>query len=222
MVIKVLSIIFILAGTLLLIFAFSAYRSKSAFITTASPADGVVVETIRRSVSSRTGPHTKYYYKIRYETAAAGSVEAIPDEGHNSPDYKVGDRVQILYDPANRKHIAINTFSMLWFNVALLGVLGGYLLAVGLCNLWITARPVPHIRTEVKLRELGAALRDGKLKRDSEYQGLLVAFSFVGFAFLAVAVLAMFFSTTTKIILGSLLLYAFGRVLWGRKKKPAG
>jgi hypothetical protein len=58
MVIKVLSIIFILAGILLLVFAFFAYRSKWAFITIASPVEGVVVETIRRSVISRTGSLT--------------------------------------------------------------------------------------------------------------------------------------------------------------------
>jgi hypothetical protein len=222
MVIRVLSIIFVLVGAILLWLDFSAYRGKQEFINAAVPAEGEVVETIRRQVSTRRGSSTKYYYKVRYAVGQGQSIEAVLEQGTSSPEYQVGERVPILYEPDHPRLAAINVFSMLWFDVALLGAFGGYFLAVGLCNLWITAKKALRIRTSVSLRELRDALRSGKLTRGSEYQGLLIAFTFVGFAMLDVAILIMFFSsTTTKVILGAMLLYAFVRILWGRKSgKP--
>lgn len=220
MVIRVLSIIFVLVGAILLWLDFSAYRGKREFIKTAVPAEGEVVETIRRQVSTRKGSSTKYYYRVRYMVGQGQSIEAVLEQGTSSPEYQVGERVPILYEPNHPRLAAINVFHMLWFNVALLGAFGGYFLAVGLCNLWITAKKAPRIRTAVSLRELRDALRGGKLTRGSEYQGLLIAFTFVGFALLDVAIMIMFFSsTTTKVILGALLLYAVVRILWGRRRQ---
>lgn len=220
MVIRVLSIIFILVGAILLWLDLSAYRSKQEFIKTAVPTEGEVVETIRRQISTRKGSTTKYYYRVRYAVGQEQSIEAVLEQGTSSPEYKVGERVPILYEPDHPRLAAINVFSMLWFNVALLAAFGGYFLAVGLCNLWITAKKAPRIRTEVSLRELKSALRSGRLTRGSEYQGLLIAFTFVGFALLDAAIMLMFFSsTTTKVILGALLLFAVVRMLWGRKRQ---
>jgi hypothetical protein len=156
----------------------------------------------------------------RYFLAQQGAIdEFFTSRGHNSPDYAVGQVVPILYTGDIPRQAAINDFSVLWSSFGLLGILGGCLLGSGACNVWITAVPArTRIRTMVTVRELKEAFRAGRLTRGSEYQGLLVAFSFVGFALVGVILaVVVFASSTLKVIIAVLVLYVVAQIVRGRR-----
>lgn len=228
-VIRIISAVLILAGFVFLTFSVSAFRYRKEFLSGASPARGVVAEVIRRRNTSVLRGSTftsSYYYRVRYETGRGEGVEFVNPDWHNSPEYEVGEEVPVLYHAGDPAKAAINSFALLWYNFGMLSVLGACLLGAGACNLWITARPAAGLRTEVSLRELREAFRSGELTRDSEYQGLLVALTFVGFAFSGATILVMLFaSATLKFILAALTLYTLvqivrGRRGGGRKRRP--
>src|SRR3712207_5962495 len=129
-VIRVISVTFIIAGALLLWGGARAFRNRRDFIASAQPARGVVTGVERRRPRTRTtGFAVTYYFRVRYETAVGQTVEFVTAEGHSSPEYKVGDLVPVLYTGDGRA--AINSFSMLWFNSAFLFVSGGCFLGAG-------------------------------------------------------------------------------------------
>ncbi|MCA1636506.1 MAG: DUF3592 domain-containing protein [Acidobacteria bacterium] len=224
LVIRVISSIFILVGIVLLAFGASALRYRKDFIARASPARGTITEVIRRRPSTMIGSRSslaiQYYYKVRYETHRGESTEFVNSDWQGSPEYAVGQEVPVLYHPGDPGKAAINSFSLLWFNSGFLGVLGACLLGAGACNLWITASPARGFRNEVSLQELKEAFRGGRLTRDSEYQGLLVALSFVGFALLGVTIMTLLFaSATVKFILATLVLYTLIQAARGRRRR---
>ena len=114
---------------------------------------------------------------------------------------------------------------MLWFKFGLLSVLGFCFAACGATNLWITELPPQQgLTSSANLSDLKEAYRNGRLTRNSEYQGLLVGFSFFGFALLAFAIMIFVFAGTfVKVLIGVLALYMFIRIkLDQRKKKIKG
>ena len=221
-VIRIISSIFILVGVVFLIFSLSALRYRKDFIGRARPTRGTITEVIRRRPSAMIGSRgsfaIRYHYKVKFETDRGESVEFVNADWQGSPEYKVGQEVSVLYHPDDPGKAAINSFPLLWFNFGLLSVLGVCLLGAGACNLWITASPARGFRNEVSLRELKEAFRGGRLTRDSEYQGLLVASSFVGFALLGVTIMTLIFaSATVKFILATLVLYTLIQAARGRR-----
>ena len=221
-VIRILSLIFTLIGAVLLIFSLSAFKYRKDFINRASPTRGSVTEVIRRRPSTMMRGSSfavMHYYKVRYDAGRGQSIEFVNSEWHGSPEYSVGEEVPVLYHPDDPGRAAINSFSLLWFNFGFLSVLGVCFLGAGLTNLWITASPAEGFRNEVSLRELREAFRQGKLTRGSQYQGLLVAFSFVGFACFGVAAMVLLFaSPTVKFIAAALTLYLLVQAARGRRK----
>ncbi|MCI0618385.1 hypothetical protein L0244_35860, partial [bacterium] len=115
----------------------------------------------------------------------------------------------------------INTISLLWFNFGLLTVLGFCFAACGATNLWITELPPQQgLTSAANLRDLKEAYRSGRLTRNSEYQGLLVGFSFFGFALLAFVIMIFVFAGTfIKILVAILAIYMLLRIVFGRRKR---
>jgi hypothetical protein len=221
-VIRIISFVFVAAGILLLVFGYREYKLKKAFTDQAQSTTGKVAEVIKR-VRRGTKGHTStaYHYRVSYQ-ANGQQKEFVSDKSHSSPEYQIGDAVPVLYIP-NPERAEINTVSLLWFNFGLLTVLGFCLAGCGATNLWITELPPQQgLTTSANLRDLKEAYRSGKLTRNSEYQGLLVAFSFVGFALLALAVMIFVFAGTfIKILVAILGIYMFLRILFARRQKKA-
>jgi len=223
-VIKILSVIALLVGVILLVAGISAYSERQAFLARAQPASGVIIG-IERETSSMSGrTFTSFYYRVRYATQRGDSLEFRTAEGSSSPEYSISETVPILYAPDNPQQAVINTFGFLWGSTGVLLIVGGSLLGIGGCNLWITAVPArKKIRTIATLPELFAAYRAGRLTRDSEYQGLLVAFTIVGFGLLAISTsLLLFAPLVLKLLIATLLtIIAFQIARSSRTRKPA-
>lgn len=221
-VIRIISFVFVAAGILLLILGYREYKIKKAFTHQAQATTGKVTDVIKRIRHGSKGKtSTEYHYRVSYQ-AADSQKEFISDKSHSTPEYQIGDSVPVLY-LSNPERAEINTISLLWFNFGLLTVLGFCFAACGATNVWITELPPQQgLTTTASLRDLKEAYRSGRLTRNSEYQGLLVAFSFVGFALLALMVMIFVFTGTfIKILVGILAIYMFMRIVFSRKKKKS-
>jgi hypothetical protein len=219
-IIRIISFVFVAAGILLLVFGYREYKLKKAFTNLAHATTGKVTELIKR-IRHGTKGHTStaYHYRVSYQVDGQ-QKEFVSDKSHTTAEYQIGDSVPVLY-LSNPERAEINTISLLWFNFGLLAVLGFCFTACGATNLWITELPPQQgLTSSANLRDLKEAYRNGRLTRNSEYQGLLVAFSFVGFAFLAAAVMIIVFAGTfIKILVAILVIYMFMRIIFSRRKK---
>jgi hypothetical protein len=219
-VIRIISFVFIAAGILLLVFGYREYKLKKAFTNQAQATTGKVTEVIKRVRSGSKGTSTEYHYRVGYQGHDGSQKEFVSDKSHSTAEYKIGDAVPVLY-LANPERAEINTISLLWFNFGLLSVLGFCFAACGATNLWITELPPQQgITSSANLRDLKEAYRNGRLTRNSEYQGLLVGFSFFGFTLLAVTVMIFVFAGTfVKILVAILAVYMFMRIMFARRKQ---
>lgn len=221
-VVRVLSSVFILVGAGLLAVGMTQYNARQDFVQRASVAHGTVTQVVPKSVRARIGFSTVYHYQVQYTTDRGERVEFVTADYHSSPEYAIGKAVPVLYEPDDPAHAAIDAFDLLWGGIGVLGILGGCFLGVGVVNLWITAVPARRIRREATLRELATAYRAGRLTRGSEYQGLLVAFTFVGFALFGCSLaVVLFASTAAKWVVGLVVLYALAQIGLSRfKRRP--
>jgi Protein of unknown function (DUF3592) len=217
-VIRIISFVFVAVGILFLAFGYREYKLKKAFTNQAQATTGRVMEVIKRVRRGSKGhTSTEYHYRVVYQ-ADSMQKEFVSDKSHSTPEYQIGDSVPVLY---RNERAEINTISLLWFNFGLLTVLGFCFATCGATNLWITELPPQKgLTSSANLRDLKEAYRSGRLTRNSEYQGLLVAFSFVGFALLGVTVMIFVFAGTfIKILVGILAFYMFLRIIFARGKK---
>ncbi|HEY7160295.1 MAG TPA: DUF3592 domain-containing protein, partial [Acidobacteriota bacterium] len=207
-VIRIISFVFVSVGILLLVLGYREYKFKKAFINQAQATTGKVTEVIKHTRRGSKGhTSTEYHYRVVYQ-ADSTQKEFVSDKSHSTAEYQIGDVVPVLY---HSDRAEINTISLLWFNFGLLTVLGFCLAGCGAMNLWITELPPQQgIATSANLRDLKEAYRNGRLTRNSEYQGLLVAFSFFGFAVLGFVIMIFVFAGTfIKILVAILAIYMF-------------
>jgi hypothetical protein len=215
MVIRVLAIGFSIIGIVLLAFGYSSYTKTRAFIRDAVSAEGAVVAIVPRQRRARIGTTRYYHYRIEYRTETGSIVRFESPEGDSSQEFNVGDKLPVLYLPDEPQQAEINLFSHLWYGFTMLSVIGGSLLGCGLTLLWITAKPVKRYRTKAHIKEIGDAIRSGRLRRGSEWQPLLIAVTIIVFALLAVALLVILLGTrTAKVVMSLFLLYAVAQTIW--------
>lgn len=103
-------------------------------IATAARADGTVIDLIE----SRDSESETYHPRVRFVTVSGESVEFTGSVGSDPPGFDIGERVTVLYDPANPSGARIDAFFQLWFAPLAIGILatlftaGGGGLTVGL------------------------------------------------------------------------------------------
>jgi hypothetical protein len=99
-------------------------------------------------------------------------------------------------------------------------VLGGGCLLQGVLLLWIVSAPgTPATRRAATLPELWLAFRQSRLRRGSEFRGLLLALSTVGVALATLSLLALLFAGRSLKVLLSLCLAAALFLAWrGRRR----
>jgi hypothetical protein len=140
------SLYFTFIGAALLGYGIFAYFRQRAWIARSIPADGVVVELVRSSVTgeyvrSRTESgiktENKYSYRplIRFKTHTGRTINFIPGAAMRPPPYNVGECVEVLYDPDDPQQAQINRFTYLWFNVLVLVFFGMFMIGMGLIGI---------------------------------------------------------------------------------------
>jgi hypothetical protein len=127
--VKWVGISFAIAGLAMLAGAGATYMSSRNFLNISSAAEGVVTDLVlSHSSSSRSGV---YHPKVSFQTEAGENIEFNSSFGSNPPSYNKGDRVKVLYDPANPNHASINSFFSLWFAPLLLSGMGILFAGIG-------------------------------------------------------------------------------------------
>ena len=208
-VFRVLAAAFLIAGMGLASCASRRFDARRAFLDRARPATAEVTEVVQVRVRARRGTSTAYRYRLRWVAAGGRVLEAATQETDSVPEQRKGDRLPVVYDPDDPERVAIDSFPHLWFGVGLPAILGAGFLVEGALLLWIAAAPAPRLRTEATVPELWRAFKEGRLRRDSEFKGLLLALSFVSVALAVVATLGLLFAGPgLKTLLALLLLYA--------------
>ena len=223
-VVRVVAAILALTGLALLAFGVGGYRSQKEFLDNASEAAGEVTKVTRHTRSSRIGskPSTTTYYSfdVRFRTPRGDAIEQAAMETSSSPRFFAGEKVNVVFSRADPRKFNIDDFAMLWADVVVLLVAGASLFAAGSAAFWIAGgKSARKVRTEAKLGEIARAWREGRLTRDSEFQGLLVAFALAGFPVLGGAILfALFADVVVQVIVGAILAFIAFQVLRARRR----
>ena len=126
--------LFFFAGSLLfLALGISSYRRASALEATGVHAQGTVVRLAPVQSRGRNGgSSTTYAPVVSYSNAAGAQVQFTNGESASPPDYVVGARVDVIYDPADPTQAAINSFSSMWLGAVAPGIAGGVMLLLSL------------------------------------------------------------------------------------------
>jgi len=125
--IAIITAIFFLAGLAILGKAVSVVIDRRHEIAAATRADGVVIDLI----ASHDSESETYHPRVRFVTANGEVVEFTGSVGSDPPGFDIGERVAVLYDPANPNDARIDAFFQLWFAPLMLGILGTLFTAAG-------------------------------------------------------------------------------------------
>ena len=223
-IVRVIAAILALTGLVLIAFGIGGYRSQVKFLDNASDAAGEVTKVTRHTRTSGSGKHrttTYYTFDVKFRTPRGETIERPAMETSSSPRFLEGEKVQILFSREDPREFTIDDFAMLWADVVVLFVAGASLLAAGSAAFWIAGgKSARKVRNEAKLAELSRAWREGRLTRDSEFQGLLIAFALAGFPLLGGAILfALFADWVVQAIVGSILAFIAFQVLRARRRR---
>jgi len=157
--------------------AWLMFESRQAFLATAQPAEGTVVELdlVRSSSGSGSGSSYSYYPIVRFRTAGGEEIQFRGRVGSNPPSYRRGERIGVLYDPQTPELAEIDGFFSLWGGVLILGLIGLVFAAVGIGH-WVwhvaklrleawLARNGQRVNAEVVDVRLGGMRRRGRQSR---------------------------------------------------------
>lgn len=124
---NIVKYVFSLVGLGMLVAAFFWYSSSATFLEKAITTEGTVIDlVVNRSSDSRT-----YSPVIEFLDQKGKSIEFESRTGSNPPDYSRGERVEVLYVPAEPRQAKINGFFSLWGGVLIVGGLGTIFFLVG-------------------------------------------------------------------------------------------
>lgn len=135
---RLLKLALLVCAAAALFFGGSAVFDLGSFLRTAVSAEGTVVRLDWRVDMRRMRPSTGYQAVVRFRKADGGTNEFVDDSGSDPPRYSIGEKVRVLYDPADPREAKIDSFRSLWL-VPILALLASGLTLGGLAA--IHARP---------------------------------------------------------------------------------
>ena|ERR687887_2304642 len=108
--------VFLPAGVLTALWMVLAYRSERRYLKNALRATGVIDSVFAEPGSLGKAKVTFYYPVVRFTTAAGVAVTARSKSGRNG-GFRVGDRINILYDEEDPSNVQIDAFWSRWLIV---------------------------------------------------------------------------------------------------------
>jgi hypothetical protein len=137
-VLKIISVLFSTIGLGMLAVSVFIFSNTSSFIGRAVEADGEVIDLDRSRSSSSSS--TTYRPVVAFTTATGKRVEFTSSVGSSPPSHRVGERVKVLYQPADPQSARIKSFFHLWFGFLIVFALGLVFAAIGLTMIFVRAR----------------------------------------------------------------------------------
>lgn len=108
--------IFFFVGIGMLIGGIFAYKSNQQFLQSSQKSAGIVTDLILGD--------SVYYPVLQFRTLANQIIDFRSSVGSNPPSYRVGDTVEIYYNPTDPYSAQINDFWSNWLGVIILGFIG--------------------------------------------------------------------------------------------------
>ena len=132
-----LEIIYGSIGVVMLFFAGYLYVREKKFEQNAYKTVGEVVDF--ETHNSSEGGSIMYAAKVRYVDRGT-NYSCVSKSSSSSPDYQIGDKVEVLYEPNNPSKATIKGFLGQYLGVAILGAMGFISSLFGLIPLIINKR----------------------------------------------------------------------------------
>ncbi len=130
--------ILLFLGSLILCICVWKFVSTLVFLNASVSTEGQVVELIKFSKGgkkARAGGVTKIFTYYRpvfvYRDKYGNQHRVESSSSSSSPEFKVGDRVPVIFEPDTPSAARINTFWDIWSGAITYGIVGATLLAVG-------------------------------------------------------------------------------------------
>lgn len=128
--------VFTVVGLLAIALGVYLGMERADFLETALNADGTVIKLHER----RSDDSYVYYPVVEFKLPGSDDVLSFEhDSGSNPPSYRVGEQVQVLYNPRNPRNAIIDAGLFNWFGPGIASVLGLIFVAVGISSIkqWI-------------------------------------------------------------------------------------
>jgi len=122
---------FAVIGLVALVIGILWIRSTKERLKTMINHTGTVVEKVR---VERPGETANFYPVVEFKTQTG---EVFRFEGKTSGteyEYKIGEQVEILYDPQDPQGAMINSWKELWFPSIAMMIIGGGMLVLGIAS----------------------------------------------------------------------------------------
>jgi hypothetical protein len=133
---KVIIRAFIAGGVGLSVVAIGLSIHTALYLRTAQSASGTVVQL--RTMNNDDGV---FYAPVFSFVAADGTAYTISSNtGSNPPDFRIGERVNVLYEKSNPENAKINSVRQLWLIEIVFGIMGPVLALAGFVVLRIDRR----------------------------------------------------------------------------------
>jgi len=160
----VLPRLFAALGAICLAIAFWVNQGERRFIAAATRTTGTVVDLVYETSSDHG---SAYYPVVRFASPSGDSVTIRSRTGSNPPSHRVGDRIEVLYDPANPAHAKMAGFLSLHIGSFILTIFAAVWGAIGGIWWWLQTRSA---RLEDELRRSGrriqAKVREVEVRRN--------------------------------------------------------
>ncbi len=124
--------VFTVVGLLAIALAIYLGLERADFLETALTADGEVIK-----LNERRSDDSYVYYPV-VEFKLPGSYDVLSfehDAGSNPPSYRVGEQVQVLYDPRNPQNAIIDAGLFNWFAPGIASIMGLIFASVGISSI---------------------------------------------------------------------------------------
>jgi hypothetical protein len=144
----IIKYVFSLIGLGMLVGAFFWYKSTNEFLADAITAEGTVIE-LRLSRSSDS---TTYAPVVNFITQDGETITFVSSVSSNPPSYRVGEKADIFYLPADPYDAKLDGFFSLWGGATIVGGMGGLFFLIGSA---IAILPVLKGRRDESLRRQG-------------------------------------------------------------------
>jgi hypothetical protein len=123
--------IFPLVGAGLLVGAAFSFRNTQRFLGTAGRCVGEVVEYSEYDSTDSDGRRTHMYTPLVRYTVDDRTIEKPCSVSTNSRDYKLGQRVKVVYDPADPEKFSLDSPFQLYMAPGILAFIGAIFLIIG-------------------------------------------------------------------------------------------
>jgi len=145
-------VIFFLVGAGLLVGDYFMIKGNVSFLANSVKTEGKVINILKiESSSSNSKGSYNYSPEVSFTDNTGQEVTFKSSLSTSMPTYKIGEKVNVIYNKDNPQEARINTFFQLWFGVLILSFMGTIFFLVGLFTL-INQKRKKYLKNELLTR----------------------------------------------------------------------